>query len=64
MRLELGNIFIKDVQFGDVTKVEKGTLYVNKAELLEEISEISTTADDIVLMKSERISGRLTYTPI
>lgn len=35
MRLELGNIFIKDVQFGDSTKVEKGILYVNKAELLE-----------------------------
>ncbi|NLK34917.1 MAG: beta-aspartyl-peptidase [Gracilibacteraceae bacterium] len=38
MRLELGNIFIKDVQFGDVTKVEKGTLYVNKTELLEAVS--------------------------
>ena len=38
MRLELGNIFIKDVQFGDATKVERGTLYVNKAELLETIS--------------------------
>jgi len=34
----LGNIFIKDVQFGDATKVERGTLYVNKAELLETIS--------------------------
>ncbi len=38
MRLELGNIFIKDVQFGDATKVENGTLYVNKAELLEAVS--------------------------
>jgi len=38
LRLELGNIFIKDVQFGDATKVERGTLYVNKAELLETIS--------------------------
>jgi sarcosine reductase len=38
LRLELGNIFIKDVQFGDVTKVEKGTLYVNKTELLEAVS--------------------------
>lgn len=37
MRLELGNIFIKDVQFGDITKVEKGILYVNKAELLEAV---------------------------
>ncbi|HWR62262.1 MAG TPA: glycine/sarcosine/betaine reductase component B subunit [Clostridia bacterium] len=38
MRLELGNIFIKDVQFGDATRVENGILYVNKAELLEAVS--------------------------
>lgn len=38
MRLEIGNIFIKDVQFGAETKVENGTLYVNKEELIAEIS--------------------------
>lgn len=38
MRLELGNIFIKDVQFSSETKVENGTLYVNKEELLSEVS--------------------------
>lgn len=38
MRLELGKIFIKDVQFGDVTKVENGVLYVNKDELLKAVS--------------------------
>lgn len=38
MRLELGNIFIKDVQFSSETKVENGTLYVNKEELLKEVS--------------------------
>ncbi|MDF2673111.1 MAG: beta-aspartyl-peptidase, partial [Clostridiales bacterium] len=37
MRLELGNIFIKDVQFGPETKVESGVLYVNKEELIKEI---------------------------
>ncbi len=37
MRLELGNIFIKDMQFGSQTKVENGTLYINKAELLNAI---------------------------
>lgn len=37
MRLELGKIFIKDVQFGDVTKVKQGTLYINKQELLETV---------------------------
>ena len=33
MRLELGHIMINDVQFGDVSKVENGTLFVNKEEL-------------------------------
>lgn len=37
MKLELGKIFIKDVQFGPETKVENGILYVNKQELLDEI---------------------------
>ena len=37
LRLELGNIFIKDVQFGPETKVENGVLYVNKEELLKEV---------------------------
>jgi glycine reductase len=35
LRLELGEIIIKDVQFGDVTKVENGTLFVNKDELIK-----------------------------
>ena len=38
MRLELGKIYIKDIQFGDHTKVENGILYVNKEELLNEVS--------------------------
>lgn len=38
MRLELGNIFIKDVQFGDTTKVENGVLFVCKQELLDAVS--------------------------
>lgn len=38
MRLEVGNIFIKDLQFGNETKVENGVLYVNKEELLKEVS--------------------------
>lgn len=37
VRLELGNIFIKDVQFGDSTKVEGGVLYINKDEMLNAI---------------------------
>ncbi len=38
MRLELGNIFIKDVQFGPVTKVEKGILTIDKEALIKEVS--------------------------
>ncbi len=38
MRLELGNILIKDVQFGKKTEVKNHTLYVNKEELIEVIS--------------------------
>lgn len=37
MRLELGKIFIKDVQFGEATKVSNGVLFVNKTELLNAI---------------------------
>ena len=33
MKLELGNIFIKDVQFAETTHVKDGVLYVNKEEL-------------------------------
>ena len=38
MRLEIGKIFIKDLQFGPETKGENGVLYVNKEELLKEVS--------------------------
>lgn len=37
MRLELGNIFIKDVQFSSETKIENGILYINKDEMIKEI---------------------------
>ncbi len=33
MKLELCNIHIKDVQFGDTSRVEQGVLYVNKAHI-------------------------------
>lgn len=38
MKLEIGNIHIKDIQFSAKTKVEKGILYVNKAEMIAELS--------------------------
>lgn len=39
MRLEIGNIHIKDVQFGNETKIEKGTLFVNKQEIINLVLE-------------------------
>jgi len=38
VRLELGKIIINDVQFSDSTKVEKGVLYINKNEMIQELS--------------------------
>ncbi|MCL2840627.1 MAG: glycine/sarcosine/betaine reductase component B subunit [Defluviitaleaceae bacterium] len=35
MKLEIGNILIKDVQFGDKTEVKNATLFVNQKELAE-----------------------------
>ena len=37
MRLELGKIFIKDVQFGAVTEVKDSVLYINKEDMLNVI---------------------------
>ncbi|HHY09502.1 MAG TPA: beta-aspartyl-peptidase [Firmicutes bacterium] len=51
MRLELGNIFIKDVQFGAETKVDSGVLYINKEELLEELADERLAAIDVELAK-------------
>ncbi|MBU5425894.1 glycine/sarcosine/betaine reductase component B subunit [Tissierella pigra] len=39
MRLELGHVLIKDVQFGNETKLENGVLTVNKDELINLIKE-------------------------
>ena len=40
MRLEIGNITIEDVQFGDKIEVKNKTLFVNKDQLLEELSGV------------------------
>src|SRR5690554_6686934 len=39
MRLELGKILIKDVVFGDSTKLDNGVLTINKSELIELVME-------------------------
>lgn len=45
MRLELGKIKIKDIQFGEKTVVKEGTLYVNEAELVRILKEDNRIAD-------------------
>ena len=45
MKLELGKIHIKDVQFADATKIQDGVLYVNARELEE------------VVLKDDRLTG-------
>ncbi|HQC82519.1 MAG TPA: glycine/sarcosine/betaine reductase component B subunit, partial [Bacillota bacterium] len=39
MKLELGNIFIRDIRFDSVSKVEKGILFVNADELRDHLLE-------------------------
>jgi glycine reductase len=39
MRLELGKIKINDVKLGDVTKVDKGVLYINEKEIVNHVLE-------------------------
>lgn len=39
MKLELGSIFIKDVRFGDASKIEGGVLTVSKSELEKVVLE-------------------------
>ena len=47
MKLELGNFHVKDMEFGEETKFEKGILTINKEEALAVVKEDAhiTTAD-------------------
>lgn len=52
MQLKIGNIFIKDVQFGDSTEVKGGVLYLNKEEFLAEAGADERIASvDVYLAK-------------
>ena len=39
MRLEVGHIFIKDIQFGAESKIEDGVLYVSEEAVKEVVLE-------------------------
>ncbi len=38
MKLEIGNIEVKEIQFSEVSKIENGIVYINKQEVIEMIS--------------------------
>ena len=60
MRLELGEILIKDVQFGDASKVENGVLYVNKDEVIKMVSEDDHIKNVVVELARPGDSVRIT----
>lgn len=62
MRLELGKIQIQDVQFGDTTKVENATLYVNA----DEIRQLVQADDRITSVEVElaRPGDSIRITPV
>ena len=60
MKLELGKIHIKDVQFGEQTKVEQGVLYVNKEELIALLKEDERLADVKIELARPGESVRIT----
>lgn len=60
MRLELGHILINDVQFGDVSKVENGVLFVNKEELTALVLENDHIANVNIELAKPGDSTRIT----
>lgn len=51
MKLELGNIMVKDVIFGEQTKVIDGIVHVNKGELMAAIADERLLCRDIHIVK-------------
>ena len=60
MKLELGKIFIKDIQFATTSKIEGGVLYVNKEELIKIVLEQEKLkcADFDIAKPGESVRGR------
>ncbi len=60
MRLELGEILIKDVQFGETSEVKNGVLYVNKDEVIKLVSEDDHIKNVVVELARPGESVRIT----
>ena len=56
MRLELGKIFIKDIQFASESKIENNVLYVNKDELRKAIWDDEAIVSVAAIMAEKYIS--------
>lgn len=50
MQLNLGNIIIKDIQFGRSTEVKDGVLFINKKELIQVVKEDNRVASAEVFL--------------
>jgi glycine reductase len=51
MKLKLGRINIKDIQFGELTKIESGVLYVNKEQILAAVADERLSSIDLDLAR-------------
>jgi len=51
MRLELHKVKVRDVRWGDVTKVQEGVLYVDKASALEAVKDDGFAKVDLELAR-------------
>jgi glycine reductase len=60
LRLELGEILIKDVQFGETSEVKNGVLYVNKDEVIKLVSEDDHIKNVVVELARPGESVRIT----
>ncbi len=57
VKLKFGNFYVKDIQFGNESKFEKGTLWINKKEALAVVREDEhiTDADLMIAKPGEEI---------
>ena len=68
MRLEMGHIYIKDIQFADSSKIENGVLYVSREEAaavaLEDekiknvVFDIAKPGESVRITRSRMLSSR------
>ena len=61
MRLELGKIHIKDIQFANESKIEANVLYVNKEELIKAVWEDEAIASVDLKLKVVVVSSLVSY---